>query len=210
MGTTELSDTAARYQTRGGVLVTRRRRETPYADAISGYIDALDSRRGAVFSSNYEYPGRYTRWDTAIVDPPLGISSRERKLIVEAYNGRGEALISILAGRLEGHAEFAITGKDARKIEIEIARPDRVFSEEERSRAPTVFSVLRVIVDLFHSAEDGNIGFYGAFGYDLAFQFDPVAPKLTRPEDQRDLLLVPAGRDPGRRPPCGKGLDRPL
>jgi anthranilate synthase len=56
MGTTELSDTAARYQTRGGVLVTRRRRETPYADAISGYIDALDSRRGAVFSSNYEYP----------------------------------------------------------------------------------------------------------------------------------------------------------
>jgi anthranilate synthase len=77
MGTTELSDTAARYQTRGGVLVTRRRRETPYADAISGYIDALDSRRGAVFSSNYEYPGRYTRWDTAIVDPPLGLSSRE-------------------------------------------------------------------------------------------------------------------------------------
>ena len=189
MGTTELSDTAARYQTRGGVLVTRRRRETPYADAISGYIDALDSRRGAVFSSNYEYPGRYTRWDTAIVDPPLGISSRERKLTIEAYNGRGEALISILAGRLEGHAEFAITGKDARTIEIEIAMPDRVFSEEERSRAPTVFSVLRVIVDLFHSAEDGNIGFYGAFGYDLAFQFDPVAPKLTRPEDQRDLLL---------------------
>jgi anthranilate synthase len=189
MGTTELSDKAAHYQTRGGVLVTRRRRETPYADAISGYIDALDSRRGAVFSSNYEYPGRYTRWDTAIVDPPLGISSRERKLTIEAYNGRGEALISILAGRLEGHAEFAITGKDARKIEIEIARPDRVFSEEERSRAPTVFSVLRVIVDLFHSAEDGNIGFYGAFGYDLAFQFDPVAPKLTRPEDQRDLLL---------------------
>lgn len=189
MNTTVLSDNAAQYQTRGGVRVTRRRRETPYADAISSYIDALDSRRGAVFSSNYEYPGRYTRWDTAIVDPPLGISSRERKLTIEAYNGRGEALISILAGRLEGHAEFAITGKHARKIEIEIARPDRVFSEEERSRAPTVFSVLRVIVDLFHSAEDGNIGFYGAFGYDLAFQFDPVAPKLTRPEDQRDLLL---------------------
>ncbi|MCC0036715.1 MAG: anthranilate synthase [Hoeflea sp.] len=189
MNTTVLSDNAAQYQTRGGVLVTRRRRETPYADAISSYIDALDSRRGAVFSSNYEYPGRYTRWDTAIVDPPLGISSRERKLTIEAYNGRGEALISILAGRLEGHTEFAITGKDARKIEIEIARPDRVFSEEERSRAPTVFSVLRVIVDLFHSAEDGNIGFYGAFGYDLAFQFDPVAPKLARPDDQRDLLL---------------------
>ena len=60
MSTTVLSDGAEQYQTRGGVVVTRRRRETPYADAISSYIDALDSRRGAVFSSNYEYPGRYT------------------------------------------------------------------------------------------------------------------------------------------------------
>ena len=189
MGTTVVSDNAAQYQTRGGVLVTRRRRETPYADAISDYIDALDSRRGAVFSSNYEYPGRYTRWDTAIVDPPLGISSKGRKLTIEAYNGRGEALISILAGRLEGHAEFAISSQDTRTIAIDIAEPARVFSEEERSRAPTVFSVQRVIVDLFHSAEDSNIGFYGAFGYDLAFQFDSVPAKLTRPEDQRDLLL---------------------
>tara|TARA_R110002020_G_scaffold244098_2_gene457642 strand:+ start:2308 stop:4497 length:2190 start_codon:yes stop_codon:yes gene_type:complete len=189
MGTTVLSDGAAQYVTRGGVAVTRRRRETPYADAVSDYVDALDSRRGAVFSSNYEYPGRYTRWDTAVVDPPLGISSQGRWLKIEAYNGRGEALLAILAGRLTGHAEFAVAAREPRLIEIEIAQPDRVFSEEERSRAPTVFSVLRVIVDLFHSEEDGNIGFYGAFGYDLAFQFDSVPQKLARPDDQRDLLL---------------------
>ncbi|OCW59169.1 anthranilate synthase [Hoeflea olei] len=189
MGTTVLSDGAARYVTRGGVSVTRRRRETPYADAVSSYVDALDSRRGAVFSSNYEYPGRYTRWDTAVVDPPLGISSKGRKLTIEAYNGRGEALLSILEGRLAGHAEFKVSARAARRIAIDVAEPDRVFSEEERSRAPTVFSVLRVIVDLFHSEEDGNIGFYGAFGYDLAFQFDSVPAKLVRPDDQRDLLL---------------------
>ncbi|MDF1609738.1 anthranilate synthase [Hoeflea sp. YIM 152468] len=189
MSTTVLSDGAAQYQTRGGIVVTRRRRETPYADAVSSYIDALDSRRGAVFSSNYEYPGRYTRWDTAIVDPPLGISSQGRKLTIEAYNGRGEALISILADRLSGHADFSISDQAAGRIDIDITQSDRMFSEEERSRAPTVFSVLRVIVDLFHSSEDGNIGFYGAFGYDLAFQFDPVPARLSRPEDQRDLLL---------------------
>ena len=189
MGTTVLSDGAARYKTRGGVSVTRRRRETPYSDAVSDYVDALDSRRGAVFSSNYEYPGRYTRWDTAVVDPPLGISSQGRRLTIEAYNGRGEALLSILSGRLTGHAEFSVSAQTARTIEIDIARPDRVFTEEERSRAPTVFSVLRVIVDQFHSEEDGNIGFYGAFGYDLAFQFDSVPAKLTRAQDQRDLLL---------------------
>lgn len=189
MVTIELADGAERYVTRGGVEVTRRRREVPYADAISGYIDALDSHRGAAFSSNYEYPGRYTRWDTAIVDPPLGISSEGRALRIEAYNARGEALVAILGKRLGGHREFSIASTSPRRIEIAIAVPERVFTEEERSRAPTVFSVLRVIADLFHSAEDGNIGLYGAFGYDLAFQFDPVPYTLARSEGQRDLML---------------------
>jgi anthranilate synthase len=189
MATTGLDDGAEHYVTRGGVAITRRRRETPYADAISDYIDALDSRRGAVFSSNYEYPGRYTRWDTAIVDPPIGISSRGRKLRIDAYNGRGEALIEILNARLEGHKDFTISSRHTRRTEIDVHEPDRVFSEEERSRVPTVFSVLRVIVDLFYSGEDGNIGFCGAFGYDLAFQFDSVPLKIDRPDDQRDLML---------------------
>src|SRR5690606_7600369 len=74
-------------------------------------------------------------------------------------------------------------------VTLTVADPTRIFAEEERSRAPTVFSVLRVIVSLFKSAEDANLGLYGAFGYDLAFQFDPVALKLDRPGDQRDLVL---------------------
>jgi anthranilate synthase len=75
MSTETLAGGAERYVTEGGVAVTRRRSATPYAGAIETYIDGLNSRRGAVFSSNYEYPGRYTRWDTAIIDPPLVISS---------------------------------------------------------------------------------------------------------------------------------------
>ncbi|PWV97545.1 anthranilate synthase component I [Hoeflea marina] len=189
MVTIETADGAERYVTRGGVEVTRQRRETPYADAISGYIDALDSRRGAVFSSNYEYPGRYTRWDTAIVDPPLGISSHGRGLKIEAFNGRGEALVGIVATRLAGHAEFRVTEQTARLVVISISEAGKAVSEEDRSRAPTVFSVLRVITDLFHSAEDGNIGLYGAFGYDLAFQFDSVPLKIERPANQRDMVL---------------------
>ena len=70
--------------TKGGISVTRRRREAPYGEAISSYVDRLDERRGAVFSSNYEYPGRYTRWDTAIIDPPLAISSFGRSLWIES------------------------------------------------------------------------------------------------------------------------------
>jgi anthranilate synthase, alpha proteobacterial clade len=189
MVTIETADGAERYVTTGGVEVTRRRRPADYGDAISTYVDALDSRRGAVFSSNYEYPGRYTRWDTAIVDPPLGISSRGRGLTITAYNDRGRALVEIVAPHLLGREEFRVVSKTADAIEIAVAEPDRPFAEEERSRTPTVFSVLRVVVDLFHSPEDGNLGLFGAFGYDLTFQFDPVPFKLARPDDQRDMVL---------------------
>ena len=84
MATVILEDGSESYTTKGGITVTRRRREASYGQAIASYVDKLDERRGAVFSSNYEYPGRYTRWDTAVVDPPLGISSFGRKVWIEA------------------------------------------------------------------------------------------------------------------------------
>ncbi|HUH48534.1 MAG TPA: anthranilate synthase, partial [Mycoplana sp.] len=74
-------------------------------------------------------------------------------------------------------------------LDIRVNAPDRVFTEEERSKIPTVFTVLRAVTDLFRSPEDANLGLYGAFGYDLAFQFDAIDLKLDRPQDQRDMVL---------------------
>jgi anthranilate synthase len=48
---------------------------------------------------------------------------------------------------------------------------------------------LRALVDLFFSPDDQHLGFYGAFGYDLALQFEPLRLRLERPADQRDLVL---------------------
>ena len=39
------------------------------------------------------------------------------------------------------------------------------------------------------SDEDHHLGLFGAFGYDLAFQFDPVDLVMTRAADHRDLVL---------------------
>ncbi|MGQ3211016.1 anthranilate synthase [Shinella sp.] len=189
MATRILEDGGEAYETRGGVTVMRRRRAADYGNAISAYIDKLDERRGAVFSSNYEYPGRYTRWDTAVVDPPLGISSFGRSVWIEAYNARGEVLLSLIADRLANVPELALGAHTANRLDLDVKLPDRVFTEEERSKMPTVFTVLRIITDLFHSAEDANLGLYGAFGYDLAFQFDAIDLKLVRPDDQRDMVL---------------------
>ncbi|MBX3573697.1 MAG: anthranilate synthase [Mesorhizobium sp.] len=189
MSTEHMSDGAERFVTEGGVEVTRRRSPTPYEGAIDTYIDALNSRRGAVFSSNYEYPGRYTRWDTAIIDPPVAITAIGRAMRIEALNARGEAMLPAIRKAVGTLADVAIEEATASLIALRIAEPGRVFSEEERSRVPSVFTVLRAIVALYKSNEDANLGLYGAFGYDLAFQFDPVTQTLDRSRGQRDLVL---------------------
>ncbi|MDM9621681.1 anthranilate synthase [Rhizobium sp. S96] len=182
-------DGAEIYETKGGITVTRQRRAIPYADAVSSYIDKLDERRGAVFSSNYEYPGRYTRWDTAVVDPPLGISCNGRKVWIDAYNERGEVILDFVTERLKTISDLELGASTARRLDLTVKTPDRAFTEEERSKIPTVFTVLRAVTDLFYSQADASLGLYGAFGYDLAFQFDAINLKLTRPTDQRDMVL---------------------
>ncbi|MER8709168.1 anthranilate synthase [Mesorhizobium sp. M1088] len=189
MTTKILENGAERFVTAGGVAITRQRHDRPYEGAIDGYVDGLNSRRGAVFSSNYEYPGRYTRWDTAIIDPPLVISAHGRAMRIEALNSRGQVLLPVIGTVLAGLDDVTIAETSNKLIRLEVAKPGRVFTEEERSRVPSVFTVLRAITALFKTEEDANLGLYGAFGYDLAFQFDPVDYKLERKPSQRDLVL---------------------
>jgi len=50
--------------------------------------------------------------------------------------------------------------------------------------------VVRSLVDLFgYEDGDGQLGLYGAFGYDLTFQFEPIKLSQDRDPLQRDLLL---------------------
>ena len=53
---------------------------------------------------------------------------------------------------------------------------------------PTVFSAVREVVAAM-AGRDPHLGLYGAFGYDLAFQFEPVRLRGQRPGEQRDLVL---------------------
>ena len=177
------------HLSQGGITVERVRQLIDYKGAIEQRIDVLNTRRGAVFSSNYEYPGRYTRWDTAIIDPPVVITANGRVMRIEALNKRGEVLLAPILKVLQAINAVTIDQQNATRIDLTVAEPRGVFSEEERSRMPSVFTVLRAIVALFFSEEDANLGLYGAFGYDLAFQFDKIDFKMKRPDDQRDLVL---------------------
>jgi anthranilate synthase len=64
----------------------------------------------------------------------------------------------------------------------------RLFPEEERSRQPSVFSILRALTREFRSEHDDKLAFAGAFGYDLLFQFEPIPLRLPR-NSRKDLQL---------------------
>src|SRR5271157_933463 len=167
--------------TRDGVRVTRT--ATPFDLGELGRIAALvDQRRGGVMSSGMEYPGRYSRWHMAYADPCAEIVATGRRVTARALNDRGRVLLPVLRAALRK------SGEPVDEDTVVITADDREFTEEERSRRPTVFTALREITAAL-GCEDPHLGLYGAFGYDLAFQFEPVRLRLDRPATQRDLVL---------------------
>ena len=123
------------------------------------------------------------------VDPPLVLTSRERQFRITALNQRGQVLLEPIAATIR--ALPAVLEADLQGSELlgTIAKPTGRFPEEQRSKQPSIFSVLRALIELFASPEDQHLGFYGAFGYDLAFQFEPLRLRLERPTDQRLSLI---------------------
>jgi anthranilate synthase len=176
------------FVTGGGIGVRATTHAADYSKGTSPWMDRLDAERGAVFSSSYEYPGRYTRWDMALVNPPLVLESRGAEVRIEALNDRGRLLMPPIQRALAGLADIEGPARRGDELSMRVAAASRAFAEEERSRQPSVFSVIRAINALF-ACDDGNLGLYGAFGYDLAFQFEPIELVLERPADQRDVVL---------------------
>jgi anthranilate synthase len=182
------------YLTAGGVRVTRRAEAFDPAD-LAQLTRRVQDRPGGVLSSGMEYPGRYSRWHLAYIDPPVQLAARGRLIRASALNERGTVLLPVIAAamcRAGGAQEHDVAGADldgcSRHAEVRIPESDEVFTEEQRSRQPTVFSALREIIAAF-AGPDPHLGLYGAFGYDLAFQFEPVRQRLPRDSSARDLVL---------------------
>ncbi len=177
------------YTTRGGIAVESRCEAVEGRRALDELIGRLDSERGALFASSYEYPGRYTRWDIGFINPPLAITAREQTVEIAALNERGQVLLPAIAEALEAATALEHLEREASRLVARVRRTTERFPEEERSRQPTMFSVLRALLELFANEQDPYLGLYGAFGYDLVFQFEPQPLRLPRAADQRDLVI---------------------
>lgn len=63
--------------------------DVPHAEEyVDDLVEALDSRRGVLLTSSYEFPGRYARWTLGFSDPPLELSGTGRDFRVRALNDR--------------------------------------------------------------------------------------------------------------------------
>jgi len=182
------------FTTQGGIKIEKS--ITPlYAEhALDKIYQYIDTKKGALFVSNYEVPDRYSRWDLGFVHPALELIARKRQFEINGLNPNGTRLLKLIAPALQNHPhlESLVFGNDpnlpAEKISGTVKpRPD-FFVEEERSRQPSVFSVIRKIFELFRSV-DPYLGLYGAFGYDLVYQFENIEARHKRDPEQTDCHL---------------------
>ena len=177
-----------RFSTPSGIEVTRSISKVPYKKGLRSMLEQLDQYRGFYLSSGYEYPGRYSRWDIASVCPPLEIVSRERRVEFRPLNARGQALLDILLPVIEPHPHWESVGFEHGALVGTLKPLPALFPEEQRSKQPSVFSILRALIDEFRAGGDSRLPLVGAFGYDLLFRFDPIRTRLER-NKQKDLHL---------------------
>src|SRR6185503_18969218 len=177
-----------RYTTPHGIQVTRTVSKANFRKGLQHLLRDLDRHRGIYLSSGYEYPGRYSRWDIAATRPPLEIVAYDREVQFRALNARGEKLTQILHPVLAGHPHWEEFSAEERLLRGRLKPLPLLFPEEERSKQPSVFSILRALIEEFGGEEDSRLGLVGAFGYDLLFQFEPIEKHLPR-EGHKDLHL---------------------
>lgn len=149
--------------------------------ALDEILLYLNHGRGALLTSSYEYPGRYKRWAIRFVNPPLELTTRENTFTLSSLNDRAQVLLPILLQRLSAHSQILQINSNHHQITGYIQPTKQFFTEEERNKQPSAFTVIREILQTFASDEDEHLGLYGAFRYDLVLQFEPI--------NQQNLVL---------------------
>ena len=122
------------------------------------------------------------------VAPPLEMIAAGREVEFRALNPRGEILNQILEPLLAPHPHWESFRPKSDALRGTLKPLPALFPEEERSKQPSVFSILRALIDEFRIRWLRGWRWLGAFGYDLLFQFDPIQLKLPR-DGVKDLHL---------------------
>jgi anthranilate synthase len=121
------------------------------------------------------------------VDPPIEVVVRSRRVSVTALNDRGLVVLGALRRALDGVLHDVI--EEARSFHGIPHSSSGVFAEEDRTRNSGLFAVIRALVSALGLPDDPLLGLYGAFGYDLLFEVEPIELRQPRDPLDRDLVL---------------------
>src|SRR5258708_9801244 len=144
------------YTTPSGIVVERTITRVPYQRGLRALLKRLDTQRGIYFSSGYEYPERYSRWDVTALAPPLEIIAAGRELTIQPLNDRGSALTRMLDPVLRNHPHWETFETSDVGIRGTLKPLPALFPEEERSKQPSPFSVLRALLAEFKNPLAGR------------------------------------------------------
>ena len=178
-----------RGKTAGGVHIEYEQQHLEYDQAIEPLLERLDSHGGALFASSFEFPGRYTCWDIGFYNPPLVITCSGKIISIQALNQRGDVLLAIILPLLVAAPDLEVMHQSEHLCQMQVKPSQSIFSEEERSHQPSVFTVIRTLLAFFKMDDEPYLGLYGAFGYDLIFQFEAIEMCKKRSQSQRDMVL---------------------
>src|SRR5580692_9069428 len=120
------------YTTPHGIQVARTLSKIGYRRGLKHLLRDLDRRRGVYFSSGYEYPGRYSRWDFGSICPPFEIVSYDRRVEFRALNERGRRIVEILHPVLTEHPHWESFEASNGAMEGRLKPLPALFPEEER------------------------------------------------------------------------------
>jgi len=165
--------TGGHYITTGGIHVTAKVEGLEYSRTgdeaslsnekssefvIESLVEKLDSHKGVLLTSSYEFPGRYARWSLGFIDPPLELSGKANQCTIRALNDRGKILLPAIekamqvmkdGGTLSEVNVIVEDGEESNILEIDVTivppPPVGTFSEEERSRQ------VRRVSSVFHT-----------------------------------------------------------
>src|SRR5690242_14327318 len=142
-----------RYTTPHGIEVTRTVSKANFRKGLKPLLRDLDRHRGIYLSSGYEYPGRYSRWDIASTCPPLEIIAYDRRVEFRPLNARGVKITELFHPVLADHPHWEEFGFEDGHLVGRLKPLPRLFSEEERSKQPSAFSILRALIEEFRGEE---------------------------------------------------------
>lgn len=183
-----LAETPTIITTPSGVTITRTRRRVDAATERAALAQRLDTRMGLLLSSGTDVPGRYSRYDLGFADPPLMLEGRDRNFTVRALNARGVLLLPVISHALDNEAAVSIM-LQSDGLSGKVALPGALLDESQRTRQPSLMTIVRAINAAFANDDDSHLGLYGAFGYDLVFAFEELEQRRPRETDQRDIVL---------------------